>query len=149
MQFLLCSDYIWKMRNLMIASVLILMCCCSVRAQETQTNNSTMGTVTGKVTFSPTRPGPVRANEPEADPTVLQKIYAAHKVRVLAEDGKKVIREVEINSQGIYKTELEPGIYFLQITPPSMGKFQKQGERVEVVAGKTIQADISVDTGIR
>jgi hypothetical protein len=148
MQFLICSDYIWKMRNLMIASVLILMCC-SVQAQETQTNNSTMGTVTGKVKFSPTRPGPVRANEPEADPSVLQKIYAAHKVRVLAEDGKKVIREVEINSQGIYKTELEPGIYFLQITPPSMGKFQKEGERVEVVAGKTIQADISVDTGIR
>jgi hypothetical protein len=148
MQFLLCSDYIWKMRNLMIASVLILMCC-SVEAQETQTNSSTMGTVTGKVKFSPTRPGPVRANEPEEDPSVLRKIYAAHKVRVLAEDGKKVIREVEINSQGIYKTELEPGIYFLQITPPSMGKFQKQGERVEVVAGKTIQADISVDTGIR
>ena len=148
MQFLICSHYIWKMRNLLITSVLILMCF-SVQAQETQTNSSTMGTVTGKVKFSPTRPGPVRPNEPEAEPEVMQKIYAAHKVRVVAEDGKKVIREVEINSQGIYKTELEPGVYFLQITPPSMGKFQKRGERVEVVAGKTIQVDISVDTGMR
>jgi hypothetical protein len=108
-----------------------------------------MGTVTGKVKFSPVHPGPVRPNEPEADSSVMQKIYATHKVRVLAEDGKKVIREVEINSQGIYKTELEPGIYFLQITPPSMGKIQKQSQRVEVTAGKTTQVDISVDTGLR
>jgi hypothetical protein len=135
------------MRNLLITSVLILICF-SIQAQETQTN-STMGTVTGKVKFSPTRPGPVRPNEPEADPSVMQKIYAAHKVRVIAEDGNKVVREVEINSQGIYKTELEPGIYFLQITPPSMGKIQKQGERVEVIAGKTTNVDISVDTGMR
>jgi hypothetical protein len=135
------------MRNLLITSVLILICF-SIQAQETQTS-STMGTVTGKVNFSPTRPGPVRPNEPETDPSVMQKIYAAHKVRILAEDGKKIIREVEINSQGIYKTELEPGIYFLQITPPSMGKFQKQGERVEVTAGKISNVDISVDTGMR
>ena len=135
------------MRLLLIASVLVLMCF-SIQAEETQTS-STMGIVTGKIKFSPVRPGPVRPNEPEADLSVMQKIYAAHKVRVLAEDGKKVVREVEINSQGIYKTELEPGIYFLQIIPPSMGKVQKNGERVEVVAGKTIQADISVDTGIR
>jgi hypothetical protein len=130
----------------MSVSILI---CFSIQAQETQTNSSTMGIVTGKVNFSPTRPGPVRPNEPGADSEVLQKIYAAHKVRVVAEDGKKVIREVEINSQGIYKTELEPGIYFLQITPPSMGKFQKQSQRIEITAGKTIQLDISVDTGIR
>jgi hypothetical protein len=136
------------MRNLLIASVLILMCC-SIQAQETQTTTSTMGIVTGKVNFSPTHPGPVRPNVPETDPSVMQKIYAGHKVKVLAEDGKKVIREVEINSQGIYKTELEPGIYWLQISPPSMGKIQKQGERIEVVAGKTTKADISVDTGIR
>ncbi len=108
-----------------------------------------MGIVTGKVKFSPVRPGPVRPNEPEADPSVMQKIYAAHKVKILAEDGKKMIREVEINSQGIYKTELEPGIYFLQIIPPSMGKVQKQSQRVEVIAGKTFQLDISIDTGIR
>ena len=136
------------MRLLLIASVLALMCV-SIQAEEPQTSISKMGTVTGKVKFSPVQPGPVRPNEPEADPSVMQKIYTAHKVRVFAEDGKKVIREVEINSQGIYKTELEPGIYFLQIIPPSMGKVQKQGERVEVVAGKTIQADISVDTGMR
>ena len=136
------------MRLLLKASVLALMCV-SIQAEETQTSISKMGTVTGKVKFSPVQPGPVRANEPEADPSVMQKIHAAHKVRILAEDGKKVIREVEINSQGIYKAELEPGIYFLQIIPPSMGKVQKQGGRVEVVAGKTIQADISVDTGIR
>jgi hypothetical protein len=147
MQFSKCSNYIWKMRNLLIASVLILVCF-SIDAQETQTN-STMGIVTGKVNFSPTRPGPVRPNEPETDPSIMQKIYAGHKVKVLAEDGKKVIREVEINSQGIYKTELEPGIYFLLITPPSMGKIQKQNQRIEVVAGKTIQADISIDTGMR
>ena len=135
------------MRKLLIASVLILICF-SIRAQETQTSSSAMGIVTGKVKFSPIHPGPVRPNEPD-NPEVLQKIYAAHKVKVLAEDGKKVIREVEINQQGIYKTELEPGIYFLQITPPSMGKIQKQSQRVEAIAGKTITVDISIDTGIR
>ena len=136
------------MRLLLIASVLTLMCV-SIQAEETQTSISKMGTVTGKVKFSPVQPGPVRPNEPEADPSVMQKINAAHKVRILGEDGKKVIREVEINSQGIYKVELEPGIYFLQIIPPSMGKVQKQSQRIEVTAGKTIQFDISVDTGIR
>lgn len=136
------------MRLLLIASVLTLMCV-SIQAEETQTSISKMGTVTGKVKFSPVQPGPVRPNEPEADPSVMQKINAAHKVRILGEDGKKVIREVEINSQGIYKAELEPGIYFLQIIPPSMGKVQKQSQRIEVTAGKTIQFDISVDTGIR
>jgi hypothetical protein len=128
-------------------SVLILVCF-SIQAQETQTNSSTMGIVTGKVNFSPTRPGPVRPNEPE-DPEILKRIYANYKVRVLAEDGKKVIRELEINSQGMYKTELEPGIYFLKVYPSAMPKFQKQGERVEITAGKTITVDISVDTGMR
>lgn len=142
------------MRNLLIASVLALTCLAGfpLQAEEkgsTQTKMTEMGIVTGKVTFSPLRPGPVRLNEPEASPEVLQKVYAGHKVRVLAEDGKKIVREVEINSQGIYKAELEPGIYFLQVYPPSMGKFQKQGQRIEISAGKTIQADISVDTGIR
>jgi hypothetical protein len=135
------------MRLLLIASVLVLMCF-SIQAEETQTS-PTMGIVTGKVKFSPVKPGPVRPNEPEADPSVMQKIYAAHKVRILAEDGKKVIREVEINTQGTYKAELEPGIYFLQVFPPSMGKLQKQSQRVEVTAGKTTQADISIDTGMR
>jgi len=107
-----------------------------------------MGIVTGKVNFSPTRPGPVRPNEPE-DPELLRKIYSSYKVRVLAEDGKKVIRELEINPQGIYKTELEPGIYFLKVYPSAMGKIQKESERVQVTAGKTTNVDISVDTGMR
>jgi hypothetical protein len=133
------------MRNLLITSVLALICLVglSIHAEEKE-----MGIVTGKVKFSPVRPGPVRLNEPE-DPEILRRIYANHRVRVLAENGKKLIRELEINSQGIYKTELEPGIYFLQVTPPSMGKFQKQPQRVEVTAGKTINVDISVDTGMR
>jgi hypothetical protein len=134
------------MRNLLITSVLILMCF-SIQAQETQTN-STMGTVTGKVKFSPTRPGPVRPDEPE-DPKILRRIYANYKVRVLAEDGKKLIRELEINSEGIYKTELEPGIYFLKVYPSAMGKIQKAGEQVEVIAGKTTRLDFSIDTGMR
>lgn len=139
------SAYIWKMRNLLITSVLALIClvCLSVHGEEKE-----MGIVTGKVKFSPVHPGPVRPNEPE-DTELMRKIYSAHKVRILAEDGKKMVREVEISPQGIFKTELEPGIYFFQVTPPSMGKIQKQSQRVEVIAGKTINVDISVDTGMR
>lgn len=140
--------------------ILVLVICvgCSIQGlaeekkaskESTQTTMSEMGIVTGKVSFSPLRPGPVRDDEPAENPELLRKMYARHKVKVLAEDGKRTIREVEINSQGIYKVELEPGIYFLQITPFGIGKLQKQSQRVEVRPGKTIQADISVDTGMR
>jgi len=143
------------MRSLIL--ILILFVSCSIQGmteeekaskESVQTKMSQMGVVTGKVSFGPLRPGPIRDDEPEENPELLRKIYAVHKVKVLAEDGKRTVREVEIDSQGIYKVELEPGIYFLQITPSGIGKLQKQSQRVEVRPGKTIQADISVDTGM-
>lgn len=110
------------------------------------------GIVTGKVTFGPLRPGPARVEETPEDleqkKKVLQEIYKSHKVAVLSVDGKKTIGEVEIDKDGNYKAELSPGTYQLRITPAKV-RIQKQAVTVEVKEGKTITADLSVDTGIR
>ncbi len=145
-----------SMRTLILVLAVFVSCSIQGMAEEekaskesVQTKMSRMGVVTGKVSFGPLRPGPAREDEQEENQDVLRKIYAEHKVKVLAADGKRTVREVEINSQGIYKVELEPGIYFLQITPPAMGKWQKQSLRTELKPGETVQVDISVDTGLR
>jgi hypothetical protein len=119
--------------------------------QKNQAVDNSSGVVTGKVSFGPLRPGPERVDETgnkEEQKEILQKMYSSHKVTVLRSDGKKIIREVEIDKTGTFKVELPPAVYLLQVTP-AVGRFQKAPVTVEVKAGKTVTADISVDTGIR
>jgi hypothetical protein len=105
------------------------------------------GVITGKVSFGPLKPGPESLVEESQD--VPAKIYETHKVAVFNEEGKKKIGEVPINKEGIYRIELPPGKYILRITPNSFGRFSNQPFKAEIVAGKTVQLDISVDTGMR
>jgi hypothetical protein len=107
------------------------------------------GFVTGKVTFGPLLPGPEREDNSTGQNQIAEKMYDAHKVSVLDEHGKRTIREVAINKEGIYKVELPPGKYVLQVTPPGIGRFKKEFTKVEVKARETVQMDISIDTGMR
>jgi hypothetical protein len=106
------------------------------------------GIVTGKVTFTPFRPGPEREGDednPETK-TIAEKMFATHKVEILKLDSKKKVGEVTINKDGVYKADLVPGKYYLQITP---ARFGKRPIEVEVISGKTTRVDISVDTGFQ
>jgi hypothetical protein len=105
------------------------------------------GVITGKVSFGPLTPGPESLVEDSQE--VPAKIYETHKVAIFNENGKKKIGEVPINKEGIYRIELPPGKYILRITPNSFGRFSNQPFKAEIVAGKTLQLDISVDTGMR
>ena len=113
------------------------------------TESTKTGVVTGKVTFGPLQPGPEREGDTPEPEEIAEKMYELHKVGILNEDGEKLIRDVSINKKGIYKVELPPGKYILQITPGSVGRFRQQPIKAEVIAGKTLQVDISIDTGLR
>jgi hypothetical protein len=105
------------------------------------------GWIEGRVTIGPLRPGPVRADQQE--PEVPPELFASHKLVVLSQDGNTKVVETKIDSKGYYKVSVPAGTYLVDVQPHDigMGRFTPQEATVE--AGKTIQHDIDIDTGMR
>ena len=114
----------------------------------TPTAMSNEGTIEGRVNIGPLRPGPVRQNEPPPDTT---KLFSAHKIVILSEDGNKVVQEVSLDAVGNYKVSLPPGKYRVDFRPHDIGIGMRlfQPQMVTVEAGQTTRHDIYIDTGMR
>lgn len=105
------------------------------------------GTLTGHVDIGPLQPVE-RVGVPQ--PTPSPAMYAAWRIVVLSQDGKREIARGEIDSSGHYQIKLPDGKYLVTAKPVNgEGLGGQQGHPVEILTGKTIQLDISIDTGIR
>jgi hypothetical protein len=105
------------------------------------------GTLTGHVDIGPLQPVE-RVGVPQ--PTPSPAMYAAWRIVVLSQDGKREIARGEIDSSGHYQIKLLDGKYMVTAKPVNgAGLGGQQVVPVQIIKGEATQLDISIDTGIR
>ncbi len=105
-----------------------------------------MGALTGHVTIGPLRPV---ERVGETPPPVPPEVYAARSISILAADGRTLVTNVKINSDGTYTVNLPPGVYVVNIARSGIDRAKNLPKTITIESGKTVQLDIDIDTGIR
>ena len=105
----------------------------------------TIGTLRGNVTIGPITP----VERPGEKPTVPPEAYEARKIMVYDKNMDKLIAQVDIDSNGYYEVGLEAGIYTVDINHIGMDRSSDVPKEIEIGAGRTIELNIDIDTGIR
>jgi hypothetical protein len=116
-----------------LASIDIFTCACL--------GSSPDSGVEGIITISPTRPGPLRRDDPVSKP--LSDIVFA------VQDGEKRVATFTTDGEGRFRLLLKPGHYtVLREGPKSAAGFFGPFE-IDVVAGKMTKAEWQCDSGMR
>jgi len=103
------------------------------------------GILQGTVTIGPITP----VERPGEKPPMPPEVYEARKIMVYDRSGKKLIEQVDINSEGRYVAHLKPGTYTVDINHIGMDSSDDVPQQVEIQLGITTRLDIDIDTGIR
>ena len=110
-----------------------------------QTADRGTGRLEGTVTIGPISPVQREGVTEEIPPAV----YATRKVMVYDQDGKKLVRQVDLQDDGTYGVELKEGTYTVDINRIGVDFSDEVPRQLEIVAGETVLLDIDIDTGIR
>lgn len=112
--------------------------------QSTSTSTSTtQGTVNGLVVASPSCPVE-REDQPCPPKPVPDRVV------MIETTGGKVVTHVTTDQKGRFTVTLASGTYDLQVLPgSSQYPAQRQRQQVTVIAGKTVQVQVMLDSGIR
>jgi len=78
---------------------------------------------------------------------VPPETYESRKIMVYS--GKKLVRQIDIDNTGHYKTELKPGTYAIDINRAGIDFSKELPASIKIESGKTTTLDISIDTEIR
>lgn len=104
------------------------------------------GTLTGRVTIGPLQP----VARPDDDPyDVPPEVYEGRKVMVYDESGDTLIQRVDIGHDGLYRVELPPDTYIIDINRAGMDSSGDVPREIIIRSGEMTQLDIDIDTGIR
>jgi hypothetical protein len=103
------------------------------------------GVVTGHVLIRPLSP----VQEGKPTPTPWPELYEGRVILIYGSEGQDVVRRAEIDAEGIYREELPPGTYVVDI--PRVGPTSAAGlpRTIEIASGETVRVDVIIDTGIR
>ncbi len=127
------------MKRFLVFGVLILASACASIPQET-------GVLAGDVTIGPLIPV-VREGVPE--PTPGPEVYAARKIIVLSQDGRREIARVSIEADGAYQVVLPVGRYLVDIAGSGIDRGVDLPQEIEIFGDQITRLDIDIDTGIR
>jgi len=105
----------------------------------------THGTLSGIVTIGPNCPVEQIGNPCPTPPDA----FAQRKVLVYNATGAQLLFTVDINSQGFYAIDLEPGKYLVDLKRIGVDKVAGVPRSIDIQANATTRVDISIDTGIR
>ena len=127
----------------MIAILLVSALSCTKKAE-------LPGTLEGTVSIGPIWP----VERPGETPPVSPEVFAARKIMVYDEQGKKLMETVDITQigqgvEGRYSIQLKPGDYVVDINKAGIDHSAEVPRTVEIKTGQTVTLDISIDTGIR
>jgi hypothetical protein len=128
-------------RFLIVLFLAVLACSTRVSMAETQS-----GSLEGRITVGPLRPGPVRPDE--GGQLLPAEFVSSHKIAILTEDKHKV-KEVTFDSKGAYKTDLPPGKYLVALEPNDVGIRKPAPVPVTIESGKKATLNLDFDTGMR
>ncbi len=127
------------MKRFLIVAVLILASACTAIPKET-------GVLAGDVTIGPLVPA---LREGEQEPTPWPELYAARKILVLSQDGRREIARVSIEDDGTYQVVLPVGRYMVDIAAGEIERGENLPREIEIFSGQITRLDIDIDTGIR
>jgi len=108
------------------------------------------GMLEGTVSVGPIWP----VERPEGNLPVSPEVFAARKIMVYDEQGKKLLETVDIiqigqSAKGHYSIQLKPGNYVVDINKVGIDHSAEVPVTVEIKTEQTVTLDISIDTGIR
>ena len=131
--------------------VLVVLSCLIGCAGNSPTSNArndevnATGYLQGKVTI-----GPICPVETEGDPCIPDpSLYTSHKLIILT-NSEMTVKQVDMDGEGNYRTELLSGSYKVDFTPHDIGlpgSFEQPS--VEIRTGQTTILNFEIDTGIR
>jgi len=126
------------MQGLSIALAVLIMCAVFLPGQ-TQSGSETG--IEGVITIDPTRPGPVRADDPSSQPLA--------NTAFVVENQKGETTSFTTDDQGRFRTPLAPGHYKVSMKgrTSSIGRFGPF--EVDVVAGQMTKVQWRCDSGMR
>lgn len=104
------------------------------------------GILKGHVLIGPIQPA-IREGVPE--PTPNPEMYAARKIVIFDQKGRKEIARVSINAAGDYEIALPAGTYLVDINHSGIDFAKGLPAKVEIRANEVALLDIAIDTGIR
>jgi hypothetical protein len=104
----------------------------------------------GAVTIGPLTP----VQQVGVCPTAAPGVFAARKIMVYDESGKKLVREAAITqidstANGYYTVLLAPGTYTVDINHGGIDRAANLPQKITLAANQTVTIDVSIDTGIR
>lgn len=128
-------------RTFLLLSVLI------IGVLPTACSNETVeaGLLQGIVTIGPLSP----VENPDERPPVPCEVYETRKIMVYDKSGRNLLYQLDIDCDGRYRVELEPGIYTVDINHVGIDTSGDVPKQVEIMPGITFRLDIDIDTGIR
>ena len=77
------------------------------------------------------------------------EVFIVRKILVYDESGKKLLKTLNIDCDGIYATELAAGKYTIDINKAGIDSSGQLPAIIEIKFGQTVTLDIDIDTGIR
>jgi hypothetical protein len=125
-------------RFLIILGALLLGACISL-PRET-------GVLSGNVTIGPLQPV-MREGVPE--PTPAPEVFAARKILVLSQNGRREIARVSISAVGTYQVILPVGRYLVDVAGSGIDRGIDLPTEIEIFKDQITYLDIDIDTGIR
>lgn len=127
-----------KVTLLLVALVLVLAAVGCAGTTET-------GILEGLVTIGPIQP----VERPGVTPPIPPEVYSARKVLVYSEAGSRLIKTVDLGSDGFYRVELKVGTYVVDINYSGIDSSPDVPKKIEIKPGETVAVNIDIDTGIR
>ncbi len=105
----------------------------------------TFGVIEGTVTI-----GPISPVEIEGETTTIPcEVYEARKIMIYDEAGNNLIIQADIDCEGMYREELSPGAYMVDINNIGIDRSGEVPMIIEIKASESVTLDIDIDTGIR
>ena len=77
------------------------------------------------------------------------EVYELRKVIIYKKNSSDLVKEVDIDCDGRYRTELSPGTYIVDINHIGIDTSSDVPAEVEIISQQTTRLDIDIDTGIR
>jgi hypothetical protein len=104
----------------------------------------------GAVTIGPISP----VEGPGENPAVPPEVFAARKLIIYDESGKRLVREVYFTqigtgATGYYTAQIAPGTYTVDINRLGMDTAPNLPQKITVSVDETVTIDVNIDTGIR
>ncbi len=127
------------MKRSIVFVMLILASACTSIPGET-------GVLAGDVNIGPLQPA-VQVGVPEPSPG--PGVFAARKIVVLSQNGRREIARAFIEIDGTYQLILPVGRYLVDIAGSGIDRGIDLPQEIEIFSNQITRLDIDIDTGIR